>query len=83
MTEEQLLAGLECFKCHSRQDLSIKKHDRHGTPVLICKSCRREDYKRWVIAKKKVELIYIAPTNKEQWKKLSKENIMKVSSRYA
>ena len=33
-----------CYKCHTDQDLSVKKHDRKGRPVYICRPCRRANY---------------------------------------
>lgn len=35
-----------CYKCHTKYDLSIKKRDRHGSPVYQCRPCRRADYHR-------------------------------------
>lgn len=37
---------MNCMKCGSAKELSIKKHTRLGAPRFICRSCRRVDHHR-------------------------------------
>ena len=36
---------MQCYKCKTNDNLSIKKHDRQGNKVYICKPCRNNAYK--------------------------------------
>lgn len=35
---------MNCIKCDSTEELSIKCRLRNGTPKYICRTCRRADY---------------------------------------
>lgn len=36
---------MNCYKCYSKTDLSIKARFKDGQPrILVCKTCRREEY---------------------------------------
>ena len=37
---------MNCYKCDSLKDLSIKYKTKLGEPRYICKTCRNKDYHR-------------------------------------
>lgn len=55
---------MECYKCGSSKELSLKKM-QGDKMIFICRSCRRKDYKR--LKAREALNTEILPFNPEAW----------------
>lgn len=68
---------MHCYKCKTTEDLSVKKTNRNGSKLMICRPCRREYANNRV--KKSVEKVDWS----EDWGKLAKQVNERIMAKYA
>lgn len=72
---------MNCYKCQSKTELSIKKRSRQGVPIMICKPCRRDNYHKSKL--NKPILSTEEPDMKIYWEFLerSKQSLLRILSK--
>lgn len=75
-----------CYKCKEYTEVSKKNTQRNGNPLWICRPCRNYYYKQWkerrqYLIKTTVYEEVARANNTEEWARLAKERLNKISLR--
>lgn len=72
---------MRCYKCHSTENLSVKKTDKHGNMTFMCKACRSEEYYRRV-PQKALRHNHINEFDVASWTEMALERHKRLADKY-